>query len=36
MIPLGAYPQSLLWGQVGMTPSRMSMSTIIKMVPNVI
>lgn len=33
-IPLGAYPQFLLCGQVGITPSKMSMSTIIKTVPN--
>jgi hypothetical protein len=34
-IPLGAYPQSLLCGQVGITPSRTSMSITIKIVPNV-
>jgi hypothetical protein len=35
-IPLGAYPQSLLCGQVGMAPIRASTSIIIKMVPNML
>lgn len=33
-MPLGPYPQLRLCGQVGMTPSKISIKTMIKIVPN--